>query len=172
MATRIGVLADGALAALDAPAVDRPVAGPARPRAAGAALRGDRGAAGRRRGEADRVLAVARRRARRRCWGSTSSSSRVSTLAAVLIGVPIGILAARRPRLGAPIVWLANVAQTIPSLAMFGFLLPLPFVGGLGARVAITVLVLYALLPIIRTTVAGHALGGRVADRSRAWRSA
>jgi osmoprotectant transport system permease protein len=79
----------------------------------------------------------------------------VSTVAAVIIGVPIGILAARRPRLGAPVVWLANVAQTIPSLAMFGFLLPLPFIGGLGARVAITVLVLYALLPIIRTTVAG-----------------
>ena len=74
----------------------------------------------------------------------------VSTAAAILIGVPIGILAARRPRYGAPVVWFANVAQTIPSLAMFGFLLPLPFVGGLGARVAITVLVLYALLPIIR----------------------
>ena len=59
----------------------------------------------------------------------------VSTVAAVVLGVPIGILAARRPRLGAPIVWLANVAQTIPSLAMFGFLLPLPLVGGLGARV-------------------------------------
>ena len=79
----------------------------------------------------------------------------VSTGAAVILGVPIGILAARRPRTGAPIVWLANIAQTIPSLAMFGFLLPLPFVGGLGARVALTVLVLYALLPIIRTTVAG-----------------
>jgi osmoprotectant transport system substrate-binding protein/osmoprotectant transport system permease protein len=79
----------------------------------------------------------------------------VSTSVAVVLGVPIGILAARRPRLGAPVVWLANVAQTIPSLAMFGFLLPLPLVGGLGARVAITVLVLYALLPIIRTTVAG-----------------
>jgi osmoprotectant transport system permease protein len=79
----------------------------------------------------------------------------LSTLAAVVIGVPVGILAVRRPRLGAPIVWLANVAQTIPSLAMFGFLLPLPFIGGLGARVAITVLVLYALLPIVRTTVAG-----------------
>ena len=47
--------------------------------------------------------------------------------------------------------------QTIPSLAMFGFLLPLPLVGGLGARVAIVVLILYALLPIIRTTVAGLA---------------
>ena len=79
----------------------------------------------------------------------------VSTAAAILIGVPVGILAARRPRYGAPIVWLANVAQTIPSLAMFGFLLPLPLVGGLGARVAITVLVVYALLPIIRTTTAG-----------------
>jgi osmoprotectant transport system permease protein len=78
-----------------------------------------------------------------------------STAAAIAIGVPVGILAARRPRLGAPIVWLANVVQTIPSLAMFGFLLPLPFIGGLGARVAIVVLILYALLPIIRTTVAG-----------------
>ncbi len=78
-----------------------------------------------------------------------------STLVAILAGVPIGILAARRPRVGAPIVWLANVVQTIPSLAMFGFLLPLPLVGGLGARVAIFVLILYALLPIIRTTTAG-----------------
>ncbi len=78
-----------------------------------------------------------------------------STLVAIIAGVPIGILAARRPRAGAPIVWLANVVQTIPSLAMFGFLLPLPLVGGLGARVAIFVLILYALLPIVRTTTAG-----------------
>ena len=78
-----------------------------------------------------------------------------STMAAILAGVPIGILAARRPRLGSPIVWLANVVQTIPSLAMFGFLLPLPLIGGLGARVAIFVLILYALLPIVRTTTAG-----------------
>ena len=78
-----------------------------------------------------------------------------STLVAILAGVPIGILAARRPRVGAPIVWLANVVQTIPSLAMFGFLLPLPIIGGLGARVAIFVLILYALLPIVRTTTAG-----------------
>ncbi|HTM25805.1 MAG TPA: ABC transporter permease/substrate-binding protein [Vicinamibacterales bacterium] len=80
-----------------------------------------------------------------------------STAAAVALGVPIGILAAKRPRLGAPVVWFANVVQTIPSLAMFGFLLPLPLVGGLGARVAIIVLILYALLPIIRTTAAGVA---------------
>jgi osmoprotectant transport system permease protein len=79
----------------------------------------------------------------------------VSTAVAVAAGVPLGILAARRPRLGAPLVWLVNAAQTIPSLAMFGFLLPLPFVGGLGARVAIAVLIVYALLPIVRTTIAG-----------------
>jgi osmoprotectant transport system permease protein len=79
----------------------------------------------------------------------------ISTLAAILAGVPVGIFAARRPRAGAPIVWLANVVQTIPSLAMFGFLLPLPLIGGLGARVAIVVLILYALLPIVRTTTAG-----------------
>src|SRR5258706_4591757 len=78
-----------------------------------------------------------------------------STGAAIAIGIPVGVLAARRPRLGAPIVWLANVVQTVPSLAMFGFLLPLPLIGGLGARVAIVVLIPYALLPIIRTTVAG-----------------
>src|SRR4029078_4357565 len=64
-------------------------------------------------------------------------------------------LAARRPAVGRPILGVANVVQTIPSLAMFGFLLPLPLVGGLGARVAIVVLILYALLPVIRTTIAG-----------------
>ena len=79
----------------------------------------------------------------------------VSTTAAVAIGIPLAIFATRRPSLGAPLIWLVNVAQTIPSLAMFGFLLPLPFIGGLGARVAITVLIVYALLPIVRTTVAG-----------------
>ncbi len=62
----------------------------------------------------------------------------ISTGAAIAAGIPIGVLAARHPRAGAPIVWLVNVAQTIPSLAMFGFLLPLPFIGGLGGRVAIT----------------------------------
>jgi osmoprotectant transport system permease protein len=79
----------------------------------------------------------------------------LSTIIAILAGVPTGIFAARRPRVGAPLVWLANVSQTIPSLAMFGFLLPMPLIGGLGARVAVSVLTLYALLPIIRTTVAG-----------------
>ena len=78
-----------------------------------------------------------------------------STFAAIAIGLPLGIFAARRPRLAAPLVGLANVVQTIPSLAMFGFLLPAPLVGGVGARAAIVVLILYGLLPIVRTTIAG-----------------
>lgn len=79
----------------------------------------------------------------------------VSTTIAVVIGVPLGIFASRRPRLSAPIVGLANIVQTIPSLAMFGFLLPVPLIGGVGARAAIVVLILYGLLPIVRTTIAG-----------------
>jgi osmoprotectant transport system permease protein len=79
----------------------------------------------------------------------------VSTLVAVLIAVPLGIFAARRPRLAAPLTAIANIVQTIPSLAMFGFLLPVPLVGGVGARAALVVLILYGLLPIVRTTIAG-----------------
>jgi osmoprotectant transport system substrate-binding protein/osmoprotectant transport system permease protein len=79
----------------------------------------------------------------------------ISTLVAVAIGLPLGIFAARRPRLAAPLVGLANIVQTVPSLAMFGFLLPVPFIGGVGARAAIMVLILYGLLPIVRTTIAG-----------------
>jgi osmoprotectant transport system substrate-binding protein/osmoprotectant transport system permease protein len=79
----------------------------------------------------------------------------VSIAAAVAIGVPLGIVAARRPRLAAPLVGVANIVQTIPSLAMFGFLLPVPLVGGIGARAALVVLVLYALLPIVRSTIVG-----------------
>ena len=60
----------------------------------------------------------------------------VSTTIAVLIGVPLGIFAARRPRLAAPFVALANIGQTVPSLAMFGFLLPVPPIGGVGASIA------------------------------------
>jgi len=78
-----------------------------------------------------------------------------STAIAVAIGVPLGIFASRRPRLSAPIVGVANIVQTIPSLAMFGFLLPVPLVGGVGARAAIVVLILYGLLPIVRTTITG-----------------
>ena len=78
-----------------------------------------------------------------------------STIAAVVVGVPLGIVAARRPRVGGPVAAVASVVQTIPSLALFGFLLPLPLVGGIGARTALTALILYALLPIVRTTAAG-----------------
>jgi len=79
----------------------------------------------------------------------------VSTSIAVAVAVPLGIFAARRPRLATPLVGVANAVQTIPSLAMFGFLLPVPLVGGVGARAALVVLVLYALLPIVRSTIVG-----------------
>lgn len=79
----------------------------------------------------------------------------VSTGIAVLLGVPLGVLAQRRPRLGAPLLGVANVLQTIPSLALFGFLIPLPLIGGIGAKTALIVLTLYALLPVMRLTVNG-----------------
>lgn len=74
---------------------------------------------------------------------------------AVVIGVPLGVLAYRKPRWGGPLIGLANVVQTIPSLAMFGFLIPIPFIGGIGAQAALIVLILYALLPVMRTAVSG-----------------
>jgi len=74
---------------------------------------------------------------------------------AIVIGVPTGILLTRYRRLRTPILGLANIMQTIPSLALFGFLIPLPFIGGIGARTALVALVLYSLLPIIRNTVTG-----------------
>jgi len=79
----------------------------------------------------------------------------VSTLIAAAIGIPLGILAARRPSLARPIVAVANLAQTIPSLALFGFLIPLPLVGGIGTRAALVALTLYAVLPILRSTITG-----------------
>src|SRR3989454_4532673 len=78
-----------------------------------------------------------------------------STLVAVAVAVPLGVFASRRARLAAPILGVANIVQTVPSLAMFGFLLPVPFIGGVGARAALIVLILYGLLPIVRTTIAG-----------------
>lgn len=74
---------------------------------------------------------------------------------AIVIGVPLGILVARRPWLSKPILGGANIAETIPSLALLGFLLPAPWLGDRADRVAITALTLYALLPIIRNTAAG-----------------
>lgn len=79
----------------------------------------------------------------------------VSTLVAVAIGIPTGVLLTRKKSLRGPVLGIANVMQTIPSLALFGFLIPLPFIGGIGARTAIVALVLYSLLPIIRNTVTG-----------------
>lgn len=79
----------------------------------------------------------------------------VSTLLAVAIGLPCGILLSRRPGWRRPVLGLANVFQTVPSLALFGLLIPLPFLGGIGARTAVIALVLYALLPVIRNTLAG-----------------
>src|SRR5438067_4233276 len=79
----------------------------------------------------------------------------ISTGVAVLIGIPTGILLTRKKNLRGPVLGIANVMQTIPSLALFGFLIPLPFIGGIGARTAIVALVLYSLLPIIRNTFIG-----------------
>jgi len=79
----------------------------------------------------------------------------ISMILAVAIGVPLGILVARRPWTSKPILGSANIAETIPSLALFGFLLPLPWLGARGDRIAIAALTLYALLPIIRNTAAG-----------------
>jgi osmoprotectant transport system permease protein len=79
----------------------------------------------------------------------------VSTLFAMLIGIPLGILIAHRQRFNKPVLLIANIVQTIPSLALFGFLLPLPWLGERADRLAILALTLYALLPIIRNTYAG-----------------
>ena len=76
---------------------------------------------------------------------------------AIAIGVPLGILVTRHPWLSRPILGGANIAETIPSLALFGFLLPVPWLGGRADRLAIAALTLYALLPIIRNTSAGIA---------------
>ena len=74
---------------------------------------------------------------------------------AVLIGLPLGILLTRIKSLQTPILGFANIMQTVPSLALFGLLIPIPFIGGIGSRTAIIALALYALLPVIRNTVTG-----------------
>jgi osmoprotectant transport system permease protein len=79
----------------------------------------------------------------------------IAIAVAVAIGVPVGILLTRHRKLRGPVLGVANVMQTVPSLALFGFLIPLPFIGGIGARTALVALVLYSLLPIIRNTVTG-----------------
>ncbi|MFI5008113.1 MAG: ABC transporter permease/substrate-binding protein, partial [Solirubrobacterales bacterium] len=79
----------------------------------------------------------------------------VSTALAVLIGLPLGLAMTRSDRLARVLLAMAGLAQTIPSLALFGFLIPLPLIGGIGARTAVVALVLYALLPILRNTYTG-----------------
>ena len=78
----------------------------------------------------------------------------ISTAIALGLGLPLGVLVARRPAWRRPILGFANVFQTIPSLALFGLLIP---VFGIGAWTAITALVVYALLPIVRNTYTGIA---------------
>jgi osmoprotectant transport system permease protein len=79
----------------------------------------------------------------------------VSTLLAVLIGIPLGVMIARWPAWNKPVLASANIIQTIPSLALFGFLLPVPWLGARADRLAILALTLYALLPLIRNTYTG-----------------
>ena len=79
----------------------------------------------------------------------------ISMLLATAIGIPLGILLTRRAALRRWVLGGANIIQTIPSLALFGFLIPVPIMGGIGSRTAIVALTLYALLPIIRNTYVG-----------------
>jgi len=78
-----------------------------------------------------------------------------STLFAIVIGIPLGIAIARHPASSKPLLAGANIIQTIPSLALFGFLLPVPWLGERADRLAILALTLYALLPVIRNTYTG-----------------
>jgi osmoprotectant transport system permease protein len=79
----------------------------------------------------------------------------VSSAFAVVIGVGVGIIATRQAAIRKISVTVASILQTIPSLALFGFLLPIPLIGGIGNRTAIICLVLYSLLPILRNTIVG-----------------
>jgi osmoprotectant transport system permease protein len=92
----------------------------------------------------------------------------ISTLLAAVIGIPLGILIARRPGWNKPVLGGANIIQTIPSLALFGFLLPVPWLGARADRLAILALTLYALLPIIRNTYTGiRAVDAAVVEAGR-----
>src|SRR2546428_6689617 len=84
----------------------------------------------------------------------------VSILIAAAIGLPLGVLMTRRPGLSRPILTFANIVQTIPSLALFGFLIPLPFIGGLGPPPSILSLVPYLSLPTLQKTITGTSRVG------------
>jgi osmoprotectant transport system permease protein len=79
----------------------------------------------------------------------------VSVGIATAIGVPLGILLTRRPGWQRLVLGAASAVQTIPSLALFGLLIPVPFIGGIGTRTALIALTLYSLLPVLRNTVVG-----------------
>jgi len=79
----------------------------------------------------------------------------VAVFVAVVIAAPSAVLLVRRARLRRWTLGVVNVVQTVPSLAVFGFLLPIPFLGGVGKTTAIVALILYALLPILRNMVVG-----------------
>jgi osmoprotectant transport system permease protein len=92
----------------------------------------------------------------------------ISTIFAMLIGIPLGIVIAHRARWNKPVLATANIMQTIPALALFGFLLPVPWLGARSDRLAILALILYALLPIIRNTYAGiHGVDAAVIEAGR-----
>jgi len=79
----------------------------------------------------------------------------VSIVIAAAVGIPAGVWVTRRPKMERWVLGFANTMQTVPSLALFGFLIPIPIIGGIGARSAIVALVLYALLPIVRNAYTG-----------------
>ncbi len=79
----------------------------------------------------------------------------IAMVIAILIGVPLGMFIVQRPALRTISLGAASIFQTIPSLALFGLLIPIPFIGGIGRRTAVVALVLYALLPILRNTYVG-----------------
>jgi osmoprotectant transport system permease protein len=79
----------------------------------------------------------------------------ISVGLATAVGVPLGILLTRRPAWQRVVLGAVSIVQTIPSLALFGFLIPVPFIGGIGVRTALVALTLYALLPVLRNTVVG-----------------
>jgi osmoprotectant transport system permease protein len=90
-----------------------------------------------------------------RLTGEHLSLVGISMAFAILLGVPLGILVARYQGARRWLLGLSSVVQTIPSLALFGFLIPIPLIGGIGKRTVIVALVLYALLPILRNTFVG-----------------
>src|SRR3954447_25733540 len=92
----------------------------------------------------------------------------IATLLAIALGLPLGILITRRPALRKPVIAFANIIQTVPSLALFGFLLPAPWIGERAGRLAILALMLYSLLPMIRNTYAGIAgVDGSIIEAAR-----